>query len=494
VAKEYRSWTPEQSYLLPPSPTQWLPEGHLAYFVIDLIRELDLCAIEDVIQSRDGRGTRPYSPRMMTALLFYGYCVGVFSSRKMERATYEDVAFRVIAAGEHPDHTRINEFRLAHRNALANQFEQVLELCKKAGLGSVGHVSIDGTKVQASASKHKAMSYGRMRNENKRLSAEIEQLLFRADEEDAREDALYGKDKRGDEVPEELRRRETRVKKIREAKAALEKEAAQARAAQLRELAKGERHRAETAVSERDRKQAAARAASEEKQADELCPRDDDDDDEPPPSATELPRHQVHTTPKGEPTDKAQRNFTDPDSRIMVKNGIFLQAYNGHAAVNESQIIVAHGVSNQPPDHDYLVPMLERVKKTCGAAPQRATADSGYFSEANFAYCDAEHIDAYIATGRKLDSADIGKLPMTPAADAKWRMHEKLSTPEGRAIYARRKVLPEPVFGQIKSAMGFRRFSLRGLSKVMTEWALVCTCHDVLKLFRAKWTLRPAPA
>ena len=493
MTKQYRPWTPEQSHLLPPSPTDWLPEGHLAYFIIDLVRVLDLKAIEDVIQERDGRGTRPYSPRMMMALLVYAYCVGVYSSRKIERATYDDVAFRVIAGGEHPDHTRINEFRLEHRKALGDQFDQVLKLCKRAGLVAMGHVSIDGTKVQANASKHKAMSYGRMKDEERRLSAEVETMLFRADEEDAREDALYGKDKRGDELPEELQRRESRLKKIREAKEALEREAAEARAMQLRELAKGERLRAETAPNSRDRKQAAARASREEKQAAELFPRDDDDDDDPPPNATDLPRHRVHATPEGKPKNEAQRNFTDPDSRIMVRNGVFLQAYNAQAAVNESQVIVAHGVSNQPPDHDYLLPMLERIRRNCGAPPERLTADSGYFSESNFGYCDAERIDAYIATGRKLDSADIGKLPMTPAADARWRMHQKLSTPEGRAIYARRKVLPEPVFGQIKSAMGFRRFSLRGLPKVVAEWAIVCTCHNVLKLFRAKFQLRVAP-
>ena len=493
MKKEYRPWTPEQAFLLPPSPTEWLPEGHLAYFVLELVGELDLSAIEDVIQAKDPRGTRPYSPRMMTALLLYAYCVGVFSSRKIDRATYDDVAFRVLAAGAHPDFTRINMFRLAHRDALAAQFGAVLKLCQRAGLTTIGHVSLDGTKVPANASKHKAMSYKRMKDEEKRLAAEIEALLFRADRTDAAEDERYGVGQAHEDLPEEFHRRDVRLKKIREAKAALEKEAAEARATALRKLAAGERHRAETAVASRDRKQASARADSEEKQADALAPRDDDDNEPPTAGASALPAHRVPTTPDGTPTDKAQRNFTDPDSRIMVRNGVFLQGYNAQAAVSESQVIVAHGVSNQPPDAEHLVPMLERTKTNCGAAPEVFTADAGYLSADNVAYCEAQQVDAYIATGhRELDSAELGKLPMTPAREVRARMHEKLSSPQGRKLYARRKVIVEPVFGQIKGARGFRKFSLRGLPKVAAEWAIVCTCHNILKLFRALRPLRLA--
>ena len=297
----------------------WLPEGHLAHFILELVGELELGAIEDVIQEKDGRGTRPYSPRMMTALLLYAYCTGVFSSRKIERATYEDVAFRVLSGGAHPDHSRINAFRLEHRDALAAQFGTVLKLCQRAGLSTVGHVSLDGTKIQANASKHKAMSYGRMKEEEKRLAAEVEALLFRADEIDAKEDERYGVGKREEDLPEEFRRRESRLRKIREAKAALEKEAAEARAAQLRELAAGERARAETAPTERERKQAAARAVREQAQADELAPPNNDDDEPPSAASTALPRGRVPTLTSGEPKDKSQRNFTDPDSRIMVR-------------------------------------------------------------------------------------------------------------------------------------------------------------------------------
>ena len=482
--KQYRAWTPEQTFLLPPSPTEWLPEGHLAYVVLEIVHELDLGAIETALQAKDPRGERPYSPRMMVALLVYAYCVGVFSSRKVERATYEDVAFRVLAAGQHPHFTTVNNFRLRHREALAGLFVQVLRLCSRAGLRIVGHVSLDGTKVQANASKHKAMSYGRMKEEEKRLAAEIEALLFRADEADAAEDERYGQDRRGDELPEEFQRRESRQRRIREAKEALEKEAAEARAAHLRELAAEQRRTAETAATSKQRKRAATDARQSEAQADALAPRerdDDDDDDDAP--GTDLPSHRVPTTTEGKPTDKAQRNFTDPDSRIMLQNGGFAQAYNAQAAVSEDHVIVAHAVSNQAPDAEHLVPMLERMRENCGASPEIFTADAGYWSETNSAWCTRHGIDAYIAVGRTTDDAKLGRLPMTDAQDARWQMHQKETSPEGKRIYARRKAIPEPVFGLIKRAMGFRRFSLRGLAKVRAEWAFVCACFNLRRLF-----------
>jgi len=482
---------PEQSYLLPPSPMDWLPEGHLAYFVLELVGELDVSRIEEAIQSKDGRGTRPYSPRMMTSLLLYAYCVGVFSSRKVERATYEDVAFRVLAGGAHPHFTTVNAFRLEHREALAGLFVQVLRLCSRAGLSTVGHVSLDGSKIAASASKHKAMSYGRMKQEEQRLAAEIESLLFRAEQTDQREDEQYGREERPDDLPRELQYRAARLQRIREAKAALEKEAAQARAAQLREQAAGQSERAELAPDAGERKRAATRAAKSRSHADELSGRPDDDDDGGGGAVSGLPSHQVPATPSGEPTDRAQRNFTDPDSRIMVRNGVFLQAYNAQAVVSESQLVVAHAVTNQPPDTQHLVPMMERVRETCGRMPEQLSADSGYVSEANISYCAAHGIDAYLAVRRKGDDdASLGRLPMTQARELQWEMHQKVSTPRGRAIYGRRKVIVEPVFGQIKQAMGFRRFSLRGLGKVAAEWAIVCLCHNMLKLRRALGVLK----
>jgi transposase len=495
VSKQYRRWAPDQAYLLPPSPTEWLPQGHLAYFIVEVVQELDIRAIEGAIQEKDPRGERPYSPRMMTAMILYAYCAGIFSSRKIERATYEDVALRVIAAESHPHFTSVNRFRLEHRAALSGLFMQVLKLCARAGLKTVGHVALDGTKVQANASKHKAMSYGRMNEDEKRLQTEIEALLLRAEHADAAEDVEYGADMRGDEIPEELRHRASRLRRIREAKLELEKEASESRATQLRENAAGLQKTVEDATaSPRQRRAAATRAAKAEKQAEELSPRKDDDsdgdDDGDGGAATQLSLHRLPTTPEGKPKDKAQRNFTDAESRIMIRNGVFMQAYNGQAAVSEDQIIVAHGVTNNPTDAEHLAPMLERVRENCGQRAAIVTADSGYLSESNVTYCAKNGIDAYVAI-RKKDAAKLTQVPDTERLIAHWDMHQKLSSARGKRIYALRKVLVEPVFGQIKGAMGFRRFSLRGLDKAASEWGIVCLCHNLLKLFRAR---RLAPA
>lgn len=463
---------------------EWLAEDHLAYFVLEVVQELDLRAIEDVIQEKDGRGERPYSPRMMTALIVYAYSVGVFSSRRIERSTQEDVAFRVIAGGAHPHFTSVNRFRLQHRQALAGLFEQVLKLCARAGLKTVGHVALDGSKVQANASKHKAMSYGRMKEEEKKLQAEIEALLRRADETDAAEDAEHGEGVRGDEVPEELRHRETRLRRIRELKAELEKEAAESRAAQLRENAEELRKKAvDATIPSRERTAAKTLAKKSDAAAEKISPRDDDDDDKGSPTG-QLSLHRVPTTPAGKPKDKAQRNFTDADSRIMVRNAVFMQAYNAQAAVSEDQIVVAHGLTNDPTDAKHLAPMLERVAEATGERPTIVTADTGYLSDANVTYCAKQGVDAYIAV-KKSDAAKLTQVPDTPKLVAQWDMNEKLKTSRGKKIYALRKILVEPVFGQIKAAMGFRRFSLRGLAKASSEWGIVCLCHNLLKLFRA---------
>lgn len=485
--KSYRAWSPTQSFLLPPSPLEWLPEGHLAYFVLEVAQTLDLSAIEDAIQEKDGRGERPYPPAMMVALLVYGYCVGVFSSRRMARATYEDVAFRVIAGGEHPHFTTVNQFRLEHREALAKLFVQVLRLCGKAGLVKLGHVAFDGSKVAANASRHKAMSYKRMEEEERRLAAEVEALLAKADETDSREDAQYGVGKAPEDLPEELRRRESRQSRIREAKAALEKEAAEARAEKLREQARVQCEKAsDESVDPVERKRASTRAKKADEKARELTGKDSDDDGPGGAGATsDLPHHRVPAETDGTPKPSAQRNFTDPDSRIMVKGGEVLQGYNAQAAVDaESQIIVAAAVTNQPPDQEHLAPMLAQVIANCGQAPAIATADSGYFSRENAEVCTAQGVDAYIAVGRDPAKTSPASQRPTPAQQARAVMAAKLKTAEGKAIYARRKCIVEPAFGQIKQGRGFRRFSFRGLEKVRAEWSFVCATHNLLKLFR----------
>ncbi|MDP1921176.1 MAG: IS1182 family transposase [Myxococcales bacterium] len=486
MKKQYRSWAPEQAYLLPPSPLEWLPEGHLAFFVLEVVRELDLGAIETALQAKDPRGERPYSPRMMTGLILYGYCTGVFSSRKIERATHEDVPFRVIAGGAHPHFTTVNEFRLVHRMALAGLFTQVLTLCSRAGLKTLGHVSLDGSKVQANASKHKAMSYGRMKTDEKRLAEEVEGLLRRAEEIDAREDSELGPNSIGDEIPVELRHRETRLKRIRELKAELEKEAAEERARQLKANAVGlEAKVEEIGIAPKARKEAAALAKRARKKAEELSPpRNDDDDDDDGSGGTQLSLHRVPVTADGKPKDKAQRNFTDGDSRIMIRNGVFMQAYNAQALVSEDQIIVAHGVTNNGADTEQLMPMLNRMRESAGAMATELTADNGYLSEENAEFCARNGVDAFVSL-RKKDAERRDFPPTMPGDHFRFAMQMKLASARGRELYPKRKVIVEPVFGQVKGAMGFRRFSLRGLLKVPSEWAIVSTCHNLLKLFRA---------
>jgi transposase len=453
VSKTYRPYEPRQSFLLPPSPLDWVPEGHLARFILDTVEELELSAIFAHYE-RESRGYPPHHPRMMVALLLYAYCVGVSSSRQIEKRCYEDVAFRLISGNTQPDHSRISEFRRVHLSALAALFIQVLKLCREQGLVKLGHVALDGTKVQANASKHKAMSYERMKKEDERLKQKVAELLQAAEDTDAEEDALYGKDRRGDELPAELARAEGRRERIREMLKKLKAEA---------------------------KEQAAAAEAEKEKA-------ESDSDDEPPPSTpTPLPTHKVPATKKGTPKPKAQRNFTDGESRIMKTGDGFVQAYNCQAVVDDAyQIIVAEAVTNQPPDVEHLVPMMERVAEHCGQWPKLASADAGYFSEANALWMENQGIDAHIATGR----LKHGEAPPTvrgrPPKDLTLKdwMKRKLSTKRGAAVYARRKAIVEPVFGQVKNR-GFRRFLLRGLDKVRGEWALISMSHNLLKLHAA---------
>jgi transposase len=449
MSKVFRPYAPEQSELLPPSPREWLPAGHLAYFILDTVAELNLGPLLARYE-RELRGYPPHHPRMMVGLLLYAYCVGVASSRRIEKKTYEDIAFRVIAAGQHPDHTCVSEFRRQHLDVLAGLFAQVLALCQKAGLVKLGHVALDGTKLKANASKHKAMSYERMQQREKELAEKVAVLLKAAEEADAAEDTLYGKLKRGDELPEELKRAETRLERIRAAKAELEAEAKAAREAQEAEKKKGK-------------------------------------DDEPP-GPTPLPSHQVQTQADGTPKPKAQRNFTDPESRIQKTQAGFIQGFNAQAAVDEeNQIIVAQALTNQPPDVEHFLPLLEQVVENCGEVPEVVTADAGYFSEENVVRAASMGVDAYVATGR-LKHGEVpppvrGRMPRDLSLK-EW-MARRLRTKRGREAYARRKVAAEPPFGQIKQARGFRQLLLRGLRKARGEWALICLTHNLLKLHRA---------
>ena len=392
-----------------------------------------------------------------TRLRLYGYCVGVASSRQIERKTYEDVAFRYLAADQHPDHDTIASFRQRHLEALAGLFLQALQLCQQAGLVKLGHVAIDGTKLKANASKHKAMSYDRMGKAEEKLEQEVAELMRRAEEADAAEDEQYGKGKQDEELPEELARRERRLEKLREAKAALEAEAKQ-KAAE-RKVA------AEEKLAERRRKEAE--------------------------TGTKMGgcEPQVPAPEKAEPEVKAQRNFTDPDSRIMPDNskkGSFLQGYNTQAAVDsKTQVIVAAEVVQAANDKHQLAPMVEQVEANVGEKPAAVSADSGYWSEANVTDERVQGVDLYVATGRQKHGEKIESASEPPSETEK--MFYKLRTEAGQALYKMRKAIVEPVFGQIKQGRGFRQFLLRGLTKVRAEWRLICLTHNLLKLFRSGW-------
>jgi transposase len=457
MGKTFRPYQPDQRLLLPPDLRDWLPEGHLALFVSDVVDALDLSAIFAPYEGEE-RGQPPYHPAMMVKLLVYAYCTGKPSSRKIERATYEDVAYRVLAADQHPDHDSIAAFRQRHLAALAGLFAQVLRLCQEAGLVKLGHVALDGTKIKANASKHKAMSYERMCAAAQQLEQEVGALLARAQAVDAEEDGQYGAGRRGDELPAELARRESRLAKIRAAKAALEEEA-RARAAQEAEGA-----RAKIAARER------AEAAMGQK-----------------------PGGRPPTVPdpaQARPAPTAQRNFTDPESRIM-KDGAtkgFEQAYNAQAAVDaHAQIIVAAGVTQEANDKHQLVPLVTQVEANCGAVPAQLSADAGYFSEGNVTAPELAGIDLYVPPDRQKHGVPPAAVSTPPPPDAavSEQMRHKLTTPEGREAYGQRKAVVEPVFGQVKEVRGFRRFSFRGLRKVSAEWALICLTHNLLKLFRA---------
>jgi transposase len=455
--KTFKPYNPDQLFLLPPALRDWLPEGHLALFVSDVVDALDLTPIFAAYEAGDGRGQPPYHPALMVKLLVYAYCMGKPSSRKIEQATYEEVSYRVLAANQHPDHDSLAAFRQQHLPALAALFTQVLALCRQAGLVKLGHVALDGTKVLANASKHKAMSYGRMAAAEQHLQQEIAALLAQAQQVDAAEDARYGKGRRGDALPAELARRTSRLAKIREAKAALEgaarAQAAQAAAAALAKLA-----------ARQQRAEATGRKPA----------------GRPP---------QVPDPTQAVPAPTAQRNFTDPDSRIM-KDGAtksFVQAYNAQAAVDgAAQIIVAAAVTQEANDKQQLVPLLTQVVANCGEAPAAASADSGYFSEAAVTAPEVAAIDLYVPPDRQKHGD--APAPLLDDGTVSGTMRAKVRSAAGHARYALRKAIVEPVFGQIKDARGFRRFSFRGVPKVQAEWRLICLTHNLLKLFRAGWT------
>ncbi len=448
MAYSFRPYSIDQAYLLPQAPREWLPEGHLAFFLEETVSLLDLRPIFE--RYPGGRGPQAYHPQMLVTLLLYGYCTGVYSSRKIAKSCEMDLAFRVLSGGQFPDFRTVSDFRKDHLEAFQGLFLEVLRMCREAGLVRIGHLSLDGSKYQANASKHKAMSYGRIQEVEPQLEAEVQELLRRAAEVDEAEDAEYGPEQRGDELPEELRRREGRLEKIREAK----------------------RRLVERARS-RGQERAEARGGGPEEVAAA--------------AAREVPR------------PKEQSNFTDPDSRIMKTSHGWIQGYNAQVRVEEaSGVIVAQEVTAHSTDSTRLRPMVDRLQENLARVgvpeeerrPKWFTADAGYCSEGNLGMLTERQIDAYVATGRERHHRGgiaHGSQTKTPLRAA---MRDKLQTTEGRAIYARRKAITEPVHGLIKQARGFRQFLLRGLEKSAGEFTLVALTHNLLKLWRA--SLSPA--
>lgn len=486
--KQYRPWSHDEQLLFPPSLKDWVEDDHPVYRVLEVVGELDLSEIEDELQEKDARGTRPYDPEMMLSLLIYAYSRGIYSSRRIARAVQDQVPFRVLTANQMPHFTVINRFRDRHREAIPGLFAQVVLLCRELGLVDLRHVSFDGTKMKANASKHKAMSYKRMAAEIEKLEEEIRKLLEESAAIDAAEDEAYGEGRDLDELPAELKRRQDRLAKIREAKSALEEEARKSRAARLREQAAVQRQKAEVEEDETEAKRKRTRSERAEKKADSLDPpaeESPEEAEEPTDIEAQLPTHRVQTTTDGLPTAKAQRNFTDPDSRIMPRDKTYLQGYNAQIAVDsKSQVIVAADVSNEAPDQGYLRPMLDRVRATTGADPSLITADAGYMSGVNVEHCSQRGIDPYIAPGREKALADDAGRQVEPA---EWQaMRAKLTSSPGDEIYRRRKTLTEPVFGQIRGARRFGSFSMRGLEKVKAEWLLIAMVHDILKVIGAR--------
>lgn len=446
MSKTFRAYDMNQQLLLPPDLRQWLRDDHLALYVSDVVEALDLSRIMNKYEEGDSRGRPPYHPALMVKLLVYGYCIGKMSSRKLEQATYDDVAFRVLSCDQHPDHDSIADFRKRHLAELGQLFVQVLQLCQRAGLVKLGHVAIDGTKIKANAAKRESLRYGHLEAAAQALEAEVVCLLSEAQRIDDEEDTLYGAGRRGDELPAELRRRETRLAKIRELKTQLEREAQQA------------------AAQEQQQKEAG---------------------DEP----KNYRRRQWSKNESGGvvPKDKTQRNLTDPDSRLMMDTTTrcYEQAYNPQIAVDsEAQIIVAARVVQAPNDQEQLLPTVLAVKENLGELPAAVSADGAYFSSAVITAEALQGVDLHVPPNEPEPSTVSVTEPLE-SSSVRAQMWQKLKSRKGRQFYNRRKTIVEPVFAQIKHVRSFRQFMLRGLTQVEGEWLLICLTHNLMKLFRA---------
>lgn len=436
MAKTFRPWDVEQRWLLPPSVNELVPEGHLAHFVRDTFRDdLDLSSV--MVEYDEERGFPPFHPVMMSALLLYSYCQGVYSSRRIAKACVERVDFMAVTGRSQPDFRTIAKFRKRHLSSLARLFQQVLRLCQQAGMVQLGHVALDGTKIKANASKRKAMSYGRMKEAEPRLAAEVQSWFDQAAALDGEDDRKHGVDRTGDELPDWVVNKEQRRQRIQAAMAQLESETA-------------------------------------------LEP-----DDDPDPPTSGAPKPDLASPRDTTPADKAQLNFTDPQSKIMKTSDGFIQAYNCQAAVDgAAQVIVACDVIAKQNDSEHLVVMLDEIRRNTGVNPRELSADRGYLSEPNLRALRRRKIRGYVAVKKELATAPKPRRRALDRGELAVEMRRRIARGGFRSRYRLRKQIVEPVFGQIKSARQHTRFALRGLPSVRGEWALLCTAHNLLKLAR----------
>jgi transposase len=447
----------------------WLPEDHLARFVADIMNELDLSAIYAEYERKDGRGLSAYHPLLLARLLLYGYCIGVTSSRRIEKATYDSVAFRYLATDQHPDHDTIANFRQGHVQALADLFVQALRLCAKAGLVKLGNVAIDGTKILANASTRRSVPHKKLCEREQYWQSVVEQLLADAQRTDEEEDQRFGKGQHADPLPSELAQAQSRLERIREAKTALEKEAQE----QLQAILDNHPPRPRGRPRKQEKEELTAQESHKSKKAKKRLAR--------------ARQNAAHPT--------RQYNFVDPDSRVMwdTARKCFVQGYNAQIAVDgQAQVIVAAELTQQTTDREQLVPMVKKVRETAQRAPAIITADAGYWDTASLYDPSLHGIQVLVCPDAQLNPPDVPLAQNAPQNEEAFRMRELLASEAGKAQYARRKATVEPVFGQIKEAQGIRRFRLRRLAQVRSEWKLICTTHNLLKLFRHRFS--PAPA
>ena len=468
MSKRFRECSLDQPFLLAPSLQDWLPENHLARFIADVSEELDLSAIYAEYERKDGRGLAAYHPLLLTRLLLYGYAIGVTSSRRIERATHDDLAFRYLAADQHPDHDTIAAFRREHVEALAGLFVQALRLCQKAGLVKLGNVAIDGTKMLANASTHRSVPYQKLSEREQPWKDTVDRLLAAAEHTDQQEDRQWGQGQPADPLPAELAQAQSRLERIRRAKAELEQEAHQQLEAAQQNFTPGK--------PGRPRKNAEAAAQPEDPQ----------------PRQSAKVRFRRARKNAAHPT--RQYNFVDPDSRVMRDNArrCFVQAYNAQVAADaHAHVIVAAELTQQVVDRHQLLPMVQAVREATGSQPEAVTADAGYWDTLSLRDPALAGIQVLLSPDAKPLSPDAPLPPTVPHNEDARRMRERLASETGKALYSMRKAIVEPVFGQIKEVRTLRRFRLRGLKQASGEWKLICATHNLLKLFRHRVGLAP---